>query len=98
MLVLQVVCNRSSEVEELKSIIETLRENQARLQKDNAEEIEQLHEVIEKLQRELPLGGPEAPKAGEGGAMSLQSELLEELRPLQCWRVSCMLPWRPRRP
>ena len=68
MLVLQVVCNRSSEVEELKSIIETLRENQARLQKDNAEEIEQLHEVIEKLQRELPLGGPEAPKAGEGGA------------------------------
>ncbi|XP_061280060.1 pericentrin isoform X12 [Bos javanicus] len=73
---LKVVCNRSSEVEELKSIIETLRENQARLQKDNAEEIEQLHEVIEKLQRELPLGGPEAPKAGEGGAMSLQSELL----------------------
>ncbi|XP_070233944.1 pericentrin isoform X8 [Bos mutus] len=72
----EVVCNRSSEVEELKSIIETLRENQARLQKDNAEEIEQLHEVIEKLQRELPLGGPEAPKAGEGGAMSLQSELL----------------------
>ncbi|KAI4589547.1 hypothetical protein MJG53_000596 [Ovis ammon polii x Ovis aries] len=73
---LKVVCSRSSEVEELKSIIETLRENQARLQKDNAEEIEQLHEVIEKLQRELPLGGPEAPKAGEGGAMSLQSELL----------------------
>ncbi|XP_055271726.1 pericentrin isoform X5 [Moschus berezovskii] len=72
----EVVCNRSSEVEELKSIIETLRENQARLQKDNAEEIEQLHEVIEKLQRELPLGGPEAPKAGDGGAMSLQSELL----------------------
>lgn len=76
MLFLQVVCNRSSEVEELKSIIETLRENQARLQKDNAEEIEQLHEVIEKLQRELPLRGPETPKAGDGGAMSLQSELL----------------------
>nr|XP_020732764.1 pericentrin isoform X5 [Odocoileus virginianus texanus] len=72
----EVVCNRSSEVEELKSIIETLRENQARLQKDNAEEIEQLHEVIEKLQRELPLRGPETPKAGDGGAMSLQSELL----------------------
>lgn len=76
MLFLQVVCNRSSEVEELKSIIETLRENQARLQKDNAEEIEQLHEVIEKLQRELPLRGPETPKARDGGAMSLQSELL----------------------
>ncbi|XP_043330588.1 pericentrin isoform X11 [Cervus canadensis] len=73
---LKVVCNRSSEVEELKSIIETLRENQARLQKDNAEEIEQLHEVIEKLQRELPLRGPETPKARDGGAMSLQSELL----------------------
>ncbi|XP_065798217.1 pericentrin isoform X2 [Muntiacus reevesi] len=72
----EVMCNRSSEVEELKSIIETLRENQARLQKDNAEEIEQLHEVIEKLQRELPLRGPETPKARDGGAMSLQSELL----------------------
>ncbi|KAB0373803.1 hypothetical protein FD755_014059 [Muntiacus reevesi] len=71
---LKVMCNRSSEVEELKSIIETLRENQARLQKDNAEEIEQLHEVIEKLQRELPLRGPETPKARDGGAMSLQTE------------------------
>ncbi|KAJ8793654.1 hypothetical protein J1605_003662 [Eschrichtius robustus] len=72
----QVAYNRSSEIEELKSIIENLRENQERLQKDKAQEIEQLHEVIEKLQRELPLGGPAAPQAGDGRAASLQSELL----------------------
>ncbi|XP_061049741.1 pericentrin isoform X3 [Eubalaena glacialis] len=72
----EVVYNRSSEIEELKSIIENLRENQERLQKDKAQEIEQLHEVIEKLQRELPLGGPAAPQAGDGRAASLQSELL----------------------
>ncbi|XP_057552637.1 pericentrin isoform X4 [Hippopotamus amphibius kiboko] len=72
----EVVYNRSSEIEELKSIIENLRENQERLQRDKAEEIEQLHEVIEKLQRELLLGGPMAPEAGDGGAASLQSELL----------------------
>lgn len=35
-----------------------MRENQQRLQKDKAEEMEQLHEVIERLQRELSLGGP----------------------------------------
>ncbi|XP_057402112.1 pericentrin isoform X5 [Balaenoptera acutorostrata] len=72
----EVAYNRSSEIEELKSIIENLRENQERLQKDKAQEIEQLHEVIEKLQRELPLGGPAAPQAGDGRAASLQSELL----------------------
>ncbi|XP_007452564.1 PREDICTED: pericentrin [Lipotes vexillifer] len=72
----EVVFNRSSEIEELKSIIENLRENQERLQRDKAQEIEQLHEVIEKLQRELPLGGPAAPQAGDGRAASLQSELL----------------------
>lgn len=76
MLFLQVLYNRSSEIEELKSIIENLRENQERLQKDKAQEIEQLHEVIEKLQRELPLGGPAAPQASDGRAASLQSELL----------------------
>nr|XP_058921535.1 pericentrin isoform X11 [Kogia breviceps] len=72
----KVVYNRSSEIEELKSIIENLRENQERLQKDKAQEVEQLHEVIEKLQNELLLGGPAAPQAGDGRAASLQSELL----------------------
>ncbi|XP_039078067.1 pericentrin [Hyaena hyaena] len=54
----EVPFDRSSEIEELRSVIENLRENQQRLQKDKAEEMEQLHEVIERLQRELSLGGP----------------------------------------
>ncbi|XP_036921050.1 pericentrin isoform X4 [Sturnira hondurensis] len=71
----EVMYSRSSEVEELKSIIETLQENQERLQKDKAEEIEQLHEVIEKLQRELTFGGPTKPELGDSQAEDLQSEL-----------------------
>ncbi|XP_034510004.1 pericentrin isoform X2 [Ailuropoda melanoleuca] len=54
----EVPYDRSSEIEELRSIIENLRENQQRLQKEKAEEMERLHEVIERLQRELSLGGP----------------------------------------
>ncbi|KAM5334044.1 pericentrin isoform 2-T2 [Glossophaga mutica] len=71
----EVMYSRSSEVEELKSIIETLQENQERLQKDKAEEIEQLHEVIEKLQRELTFGGPAKHELGDSQAEDLQSEL-----------------------
>uniref|UniRef100_A0A2K6EZW3 Pericentrin n=1 Tax=Propithecus coquereli TaxID=379532 RepID=A0A2K6EZW3_PROCO len=75
-LSLQVVCTRSSEIEELKATIENLRENQERLQKDKAEEIERLHEVIEKLQQELSLMAPAAQGASDSRAGSLQSELL----------------------
>lgn len=63
MLPPQVPCDRSSEIEELRSIIENLRENQQRLQREKAEETERLHEVIERLQRELSLGGPAGPGA-----------------------------------
>ncbi|XP_045858430.1 pericentrin isoform X3 [Meles meles] len=59
----EVLCDRSSEIEELRSIIENLRENQQRLQREKAEETERLHEVIERLQRELSLGGPAGPGA-----------------------------------
>uniref|UniRef100_A0A8C7AUQ9 Pericentrin/AKAP-450 centrosomal targeting domain-containing protein n=1 Tax=Neovison vison TaxID=452646 RepID=A0A8C7AUQ9_NEOVI len=62
----QVPWDRSSEVEELRSIIENLRENQQRLQREKAEETERLHEVIERLQRELSLGGPAGPGAESG--------------------------------
>ncbi|XP_021112114.1 pericentrin isoform X1 [Heterocephalus glaber] len=72
----EVVYHRSSEVEELKSIIENLQENQERLQKDKAEEIEQLHEVIEKLQAELTLLGPVVHELSDRQADSLHSELL----------------------
>lgn len=79
MFFLQVMCNRSSEVEELKSIIENLQENQERLQKDKAEEIEQLHEVIERLQRELFLGGPVVHEVSDCQAENLRSELEQGL-------------------
>ncbi|XP_077900948.1 pericentrin isoform X7 [Ictidomys tridecemlineatus] len=68
--------SRSSEVEELKAIIENLQENQERLQKDKAEEIEQLHEVIEKLQSELSLMGPVVHELSDSQVGSLHSELL----------------------
>nr|KAF6383173.1 pericentrin [Pipistrellus kuhlii] len=79
----EVMYSRSSEVEELKSIIETLQENQERLQKDKAEEIEQLHEVIEKLQRELTLGEPAKHELSDSQAEDLQSELERGLYCLQ---------------
>ncbi|XP_041590751.1 pericentrin isoform X3 [Vulpes lagopus] len=61
----EVTYDRSSEIEELRSIIENLRENQQRLQKEKAEEMEQLHEVIERLQGELSLGAPAVPAAAD---------------------------------
>ncbi|XP_076724099.2 pericentrin isoform X3 [Callospermophilus lateralis] len=72
----KVEYSRSSEVEELKAIIENLQENQERLQKDKAEEIEQLHEVIEKLQTELSLMGPVVHELSDSQVGSLRSELL----------------------
>lgn len=81
--VFQVMYSRSSEIEELKSIIENLQENQERLQKDKAEEIEQLHEVIEKLQRELSLGGLAVHEVSDCRAEDLQSELERGLLCLQ---------------
>uniref|UniRef100_A0A8D1W8S5 Pericentrin/AKAP-450 centrosomal targeting domain-containing protein n=1 Tax=Sus scrofa TaxID=9823 RepID=A0A8D1W8S5_PIG len=67
---------RSPEIEELRSVIETLRQNQERLQRERAEETEQLHEVIEKLQRELSLAEPAGHEVSDGGAGNLRSELL----------------------
>uniref|UniRef100_A0A8C8YXY6 Pericentrin n=1 Tax=Prolemur simus TaxID=1328070 RepID=A0A8C8YXY6_PROSS len=72
----EVMCARSSEIEELKATIENLQENQERLQKDKAEEIERLHEVIEKLQQELSVTAPAMQGASDSRVGSLQSELL----------------------
>uniref|UniRef100_A0A8D1M253 Pericentrin/AKAP-450 centrosomal targeting domain-containing protein n=1 Tax=Sus scrofa TaxID=9823 RepID=A0A8D1M253_PIG len=69
-------CRGSPEIEELRSVIETLRQNQERLQRERAEETEQLHEVIEKLQRELSLAEPAGHEVSDGGAGNLRSELL----------------------
>ncbi|XP_050195299.1 pericentrin isoform X2 [Myiozetetes cayanensis] len=54
----KAVEDQKSEIEELKSLVEHLRVDQERLRKDRDEEVEQLHGVIEKLQKELAQFGP----------------------------------------
>ncbi|XP_061858246.1 pericentrin isoform X3 [Colius striatus] len=54
----KVVEHQKSEIEELRSLVEHLRGDQERLRKDKDEEVEQLHGVIEKLQKELEHFGP----------------------------------------
>ncbi|XP_029422958.1 pericentrin isoform X2 [Nannospalax galili] len=71
----EAVYSRSSEIEELKAIIENLQENQEQLQKDKTEEIEQLHEVIEKLQSELTRIGPVVHELSDHRPGSLHNEL-----------------------
>uniref|UniRef100_A0A8C3NPM3 Pericentrin n=1 Tax=Cyanoderma ruficeps TaxID=181631 RepID=A0A8C3NPM3_9PASS len=50
--------DQKPEIEELRSLVEHLRLDQERLRKDKDEEVEQLHGVIEKLQKELAQFGP----------------------------------------
>ncbi|XP_061204108.1 pericentrin isoform X2 [Neopsephotus bourkii] len=54
----KVVEDQKGEIEELRSLVEHLRSDQERLHKDKEEEVEQLHGVIEKLQKELAQLGP----------------------------------------
>ncbi|XP_008173555.2 pericentrin isoform X21 [Chrysemys picta bellii] len=54
----KVVENGKSEIDELRLLVEHLRGDQERLHRDKAEEVEQLHGVIEKLQKELIQLGP----------------------------------------
>ncbi|XP_063256253.1 pericentrin isoform X3 [Prinia subflava] len=49
----KVAGDQKPEIEELRSMVEHLRLDQERLRKDKDEEVEQLHGVIEKLQKEL---------------------------------------------
>ncbi|XP_075790253.1 pericentrin isoform X5 [Pelodiscus sinensis] len=53
-----VMENGKSEIAELRLLVEHLRGDQERLHRDKAEEVEQLHGVIEKLQKELIQLGP----------------------------------------
>ncbi|KAG8432539.1 hypothetical protein GDO86_016975 [Hymenochirus boettgeri] len=54
----ETVNSQGSEVDELRSLVEHLRSDIDRLRKDKEDEVEQLHEVIEKLQHELGQLGP----------------------------------------
>ncbi|KAM9287336.1 pericentrin [Morus bassanus] len=61
----KVVEDQKSEIEELRSLVEHLRGDQERLHKDKDEEVEQLHGVIEKLQKELARFGPVCHEVGD---------------------------------
>ncbi|XP_056352180.1 pericentrin isoform X3 [Oenanthe melanoleuca] len=54
----EVAEDHNPEIEELRSVVEHLRLDQERLRKNRDEEVEQLHGVIEKLQKELAQFGP----------------------------------------
>ncbi|XP_077686664.1 pericentrin isoform X3 [Eretmochelys imbricata] len=54
----KVMEHGKSEIDELRLLVEHLRGDQERLHRDKAEEVEQLHGVIEKLQKELVQLGP----------------------------------------
>ncbi|XP_074728483.1 pericentrin isoform X10 [Strix uralensis] len=61
----KVVEYQKSEIKELRSLVEHLRGDQERLHKDKDEEVEQLHGVIEKLQKELAQFGPVCHEVGD---------------------------------
>ncbi|XP_074766326.1 pericentrin isoform X3 [Athene noctua] len=61
----KVVEYQKSEIKELRSLVERLRGDQERLHKDKDEEVEQLHGVIEKLQKELARFGPVCHEVGD---------------------------------
>ncbi|XP_054236981.1 pericentrin [Indicator indicator] len=86
----KVVEDQKSEIEELRSLVEHLRGDQERLRKDKDEEVEQLHGVIEKLQKELAQFGPVCHEVSDNQedlyqfalgkpVENLQNELREEL-------------------
>ncbi|XP_041573280.1 pericentrin isoform X2 [Taeniopygia guttata] len=86
----RVAEDQRPEIEELRSLVEHLRLDQERLRKDKDEEVEQLHGVIEKLQKELAQFGPVCHEdsdnpvyfyevALEKSVENLQNELKKEL-------------------
>lgn len=75
--------NQKSEIEELRSLIEHLRSDQERLRKDKDEEVEQLHGVIEKLQKELAQFGPVCHEVSDNQSDVYQLGLEKSVEDLQ---------------
>nr|XP_056712831.1 pericentrin [Euleptes europaea] len=71
------------ETEDLKSVIEHLRADKEQLARDTSEEIEQLHGVIENLQKELELHEPVSDEANDSQDNSNTLVLEEEGENLQ---------------
>ncbi|NXI66860.1 PCNT protein, partial [Anseranas semipalmata] len=79
----KVVEDQKSEIEELRSLIEHLRGDQERLRKDKDEEVEQLHGVIEKLQKELAQFGPVCHEVNDNQSDLYQLALEKTVEDLQ---------------
>ncbi|XP_068803780.1 pericentrin isoform X11 [Struthio camelus] len=79
----KAVEDRKSEIEELQSLVEHLRGDQERLRKDKDEEVEQLHGVIEKLQKELAQFGPVCHEVSDSHDNLYQLGLEEPVENLQ---------------
>ncbi|KAM8806624.1 pericentrin [Eudromia elegans] len=79
----KAVEDQKSEIEELRSLVEHLRGDQERLHKDKDEEVEQLHGVIEKLQKELAQFGPIRHEVGDSQDNLYQLGLREPVQNLQ---------------
>ncbi|XP_056676129.1 pericentrin isoform X6 [Monodelphis domestica] len=96
---LKVMGDTSAEMEELKAIIDNLCENHERFRANKAEEIERLHEVIEKLQKELSVLGPALHELSDSQgdsdgsqAENLQRELAQGLSSVQAREERLPLP------
>ncbi|XP_025903586.1 pericentrin isoform X2 [Nothoprocta perdicaria] len=75
--------DQKCEIEELRSLVEHLRGDQERLHKDKDEEVEQLHGVIEKLQKELAQFAPICHEVSDSQDNLYQLDLGEPVQNLQ---------------
>ncbi|XP_074452392.1 pericentrin isoform X2 [Larus michahellis] len=76
----KVMEDQKSEIEELRSLVEHLRGDQERLHKDKEEEVEQLHGVIEKLQKELAQFGPVCHEVSDNQDQFVLGKAVENLQ------------------
>uniref|UniRef100_A0A8C6JEK0 Uncharacterized protein n=1 Tax=Melopsittacus undulatus TaxID=13146 RepID=A0A8C6JEK0_MELUD len=90
----KVVEDQKGEIEELRSVVEHLRSDQERLRKDKEEEVEQLHGVIEKLQKELAQLGPVCHEVSDSQDDLYQLALGKPVENLQNELKKGLLDWQ----
>ncbi|KAM4668562.1 pericentrin isoform 5-T5 [Amazona ochrocephala] len=90
----KVVEDQKAEIEELRSLVEHLRSDQERLRKDKEEEVEQLHGVIEKLQKELAQLGPVCHEVSDNQDDLYQLALGKPVENLQNELKKGLLDWQ----
>ncbi|XP_065526635.1 pericentrin-like [Lathamus discolor] len=90
----KVVEDQKGEIEELRSLVEHLHSDQERLRKDKEEEVEQLHGVIEKLQKELAQLGPVCHEVSDNQDDLYQLALGKPVENLQNELEKGLLDWQ----